>query len=86
MVKIRKRLGYKDLFDDEPLDFKEYFKGFGKEDIYKAISFLVDVANPRHKNHHSKNMVSFWFCDENSQVRKKLLYKLKNGDSIANIN
>ncbi|MBC6993208.1 hypothetical protein QWY85_05700 [Neolewinella lacunae] len=84
-VRIGKRLRYKDLFDDEPLDFHEYFKGVGKEDIYKAISFLVNVANPNHKHHNPKDMVSIWFCDENKELREALLSKLNNGDSIANI-
>ena len=84
-VRIEKRLRYNDLFDDEPLDFKEYFRGVGKEDIYKAISFLVNVANPNHKNNFAKDLVGNWFCNENSQLREELLNKLKEGDSIANI-
>lgn len=84
-VSLGKRLRYKDLFDDEPLDFEEYFSGVGKEDIYKAISFLVNIANPNHKHHHAKDMVSIWFCDENKKLREDLLGKLSNGDSIANI-
>lgn len=84
-VRIGKRLGYKDLFDDEPLDFKEYFKGVGKEDIYVAIPFLVNVANPDHKHHLPKDMVSIWFCDDNKKLREDLLRKLHKEDSIANI-
>lgn len=84
-VQIGKRLRYKDLFNDESLDFKDYFKGVGKEDIYKAIPFLVNVANPNHKYHPPKEMVSIWFCDENKKFREDLLSKLNKGDSIANI-
>lgn len=74
-VKIGKRLRYIDLFDDEPLEFKDYFNGISRDDIFKAISFLVNVANPNHKNHLAKDLISVWFCDKNADLREGLLQK-----------
>lgn len=84
-IRIGKRLKYEDLFDDKPLKFQDYFYGISKDNIFKAISFLVNIAHPNHKDHLAKDFIKIWFCNENRDIRQVLLSKISEGDTIVNI-
>ena len=53
--------------------FNDYFTGINKEDIFIAISFLVNVSKPSHPNHLAKDLVSIWFSNENKVLKNKNL-------------
>lgn len=84
-VQISTRLGYNYYFNDKPLDFKDYFSGVSKEIIYKSVAYLVNLANPRHKNHSAQQMINVWFSSPNHELKKELLAKTSSKDSIVNI-
>ena len=79
------RVGYNNIFDDKPLAFGEYFKGMGKKNIFSAISFLVNVAQPKSFIKDSRELIQIWFCPKNSEIRDHVLDRLSSEDKIENI-
>ncbi|GJM16888.1 MAG: hypothetical protein DHS20C13_22150 [Thermodesulfobacteriota bacterium] len=82
---INRRLGYEDIFDGNPKDFEDYFEGMGKEDIFKAITFLVNAANPDHELFSADKLIEKWFCPANQGIKNEILAKISPSEGIAHI-
>lgn len=84
-AKLGRRLGYKDIFDDKPLEFSQYFKGVNKNLLLAFVSTLIKAAHPNHRLNQPKELVKTWFSTPNYDLKKSILRKIATNDGIINI-
>lgn len=70
-------LEYKDFFDDEVRDFKEYLAKIGKKDIVKFCTLFVSTTIWGKETVDPKYQIEKWFSDKNEKFSNEIISKLK---------
>lgn len=83
-VSMNRRIGYSDLFTDDPKSLADYIQGRPKDDLLKICSVLVNASQASSKLNDARALVVQWFSGENRIFRDGILSELTDRDGIAN--